>query len=179
MMTMRLPIKIVPATTFVQKVENKELKKKILWGEPFWNLFHVLAEKVKPESFPIIRVPLLQLIFTICSNLPCPDCCKHAVAYLTSIQYQNIQTKEQLKTMFFDFHNSVNARKKVDLYSRTALDEKYSRGLLGPILGVFLVHFQQKNKSIRMIADDLFKGRIAVQISNWFQANMDHFNYHG
>jgi hypothetical protein len=28
---------------------------KLRWGPPVWNLFHTLAEKVKPEYFPIVK----------------------------------------------------------------------------------------------------------------------------
>ena len=44
------------------------------WGPCTWYLFHTLAEKVKEESFPLIKESLISLIIRICSNLPCPEC---------------------------------------------------------------------------------------------------------
>jgi hypothetical protein len=169
-------IKVVTSSTIVQNLEvAQEKKKKIKWGEPFWNLFHVLAEKVNEETFPEIRDSLLQLIYTICVNLPCPDCAKHATNYLNTIRYDMIQTKMQLKDMLFQFHNSVNKRRQVEMFPREQLDEKYSRGLLGPIINEFLTHFQQKHKSIRMISDDFYRAKIGSRLVVWFQENMRYF----
>jgi len=169
-------LKVVQTTKFVQNLEAiQEVKKKIKWGEPFWNLFHVLAEKVKEDSFPEIRDSLLQLIHTICVNLPCPECAKHATNYLIAIRYDTIQTKSELKDMLYHFHNTVNKRRHVDLYPREQLDEKYSRGLLGPIINEFLKHFQQKSNSIRMISDDFYRLKIGNKLLLWFQENIPRY----
>ena len=169
-------LRVVKPTTYIQQIEAvEETKKKIKWGEPFWNLFHVLAEKVREDKFPEIRESLLQLIYTICQNLPCPDCAKHAVTYLNSIRYETIQTKLQLKEMLYQFHNSVNKRRNVALFPREQLEEKYSKGLLGPIINEFFKHFQQKHKSIRMISDDFYRSKIGMKLLSWFQEKMPDF----
>ena len=89
--------------------KNKPMK----WGAPTWFLFHTLAEKVKPEHFQDIKKDLLNLIYTICSNLPCQMCAKHAVQYLNNVNFNNITTKESLRFMLHRFHNEVNRRKNV------------------------------------------------------------------
>jgi hypothetical protein len=106
------------ATTPAPKpiVQPENGPKKMSWGEPTWILFHVLAEKIKDEEFSQIRPELLEVIYTICSNLPCPDCANHASMYLNDIRYKNIQTKEQLKTMLFQFHNTVNKKKDFAIF---------------------------------------------------------------
>ena len=151
--------------------------KKMKWGEPIWNLFHVLAEKVKESEFPRIRSELLNVIYTICSNLPCPDCANHAIQYLNDIHYKNIQTKEQLKNMLFRFHNEVNARKLFPLFPREQLEEKYSKYALHPVLYQFMAVFQDKHKSIRMIADDFHRTKIAQNLKQWFNDNIFAFNH--
>lgn len=166
------PPVIVTPKTYIQKVEEKENKKKIRWGEPFWNLFHVLAEKVKEDRFLEVRDSLLNLIHTICVNIPCPDCANHAKLYLNGINFKAIQTKTQLKEMLFQFHNSVNVRKFVPLFPRTMLDEKYARGQIVPIINHFLMHFNMKNKTIRMISDDFYRERVSQQLVKWFQENI-------
>ena len=90
--------------------------KKMDWGEPTWFLFHTLAEKVKEEEFQNIRVELLNIIYSICSNLPCPVCSTHAKQHLNGTNFNNIQTKQQLKDFFFHFHNIVNQRKYNNLH---------------------------------------------------------------
>jgi hypothetical protein len=75
-------------TNIVSITKNIDISvKKMKWGEPIWNLFHVLAEKVKEETFANIREELLNIIYTICANLPCPDCANHATTYMNNINY--------------------------------------------------------------------------------------------
>ena len=70
--------------------------KKMRWGEPTWYLFHALAEKVKEDKFHIVRQELLNTIYSICKNLPCPLCANHATEYMNGINFNTIQTKQNL-----------------------------------------------------------------------------------
>lgn len=150
-------------------------KKKMKWGEPTWFLFHVLAQKVKPEHFKRIRNELLDIIYTVCNNLPCPDCAAHASKYIASVNFNKIQTKEELKDMLFVFHNTVNERKGFPMFNRGDLDEKYAAANLVPIIQNFMVHFRDKHASIHMIANDLHRSRLSAKMSAWFQANLQYF----
>jgi hypothetical protein len=149
--------------------------KKMSWGEPTWNLLHVLAEKVKDEDFPAIRAELLEVIYAICSNLPCPDCANHAAMYLNDIRYKHIQTKEQLKTMLWSFHNTVNTKKGFPQFPRDQLETKYAAYTLIPTLYAFMVKFQDKHRSIRMIADDFHRSKIADKLKKWFNERISSF----
>jgi hypothetical protein len=153
----------------------QEPVKKMKWGEPFWFLFHTMAEKVKDELFPSVREELLNLIYTICINLPCPDCSKHATQYLNGIHFKRIQSKSELKEMLFIFHNVVNKKKNIPLFSREDLDTKYSNALMIPILNNFMVHFRNKKSSIQMIANDFHRERIFKELQNWFNKNIHIF----
>jgi len=166
-------------TTNIQvnpKVTSPEVgPKKMSWGEPTWNLLHVLAEKVKDEDFQGIRTELLEVIYTICSNLPCPDCATHAAIYLNDIRYKNIQTKEQLKHMLWTFHNVVNKKKDFPQFPRDQLETKYAAYPLIPTLHAFMVKFQDKHRSIRMIADDFHRSKIAEKLKRWFNDRISSF----
>lgn len=155
--------------------ENKTIKK-MKWGEPTWFLFHTIAEKVKSEYFSQIRKELFEIIIIICRNLPCPDCAEHATTYTNNINFNNIQTKEQLKDMLWTFHNSVNQRKMFPQFPREELDSKYSNANTIAILKNFMVHFQDKHASIRMIANDFFRNNIAEQLKKWFNNNIQYFD---
>jgi len=169
-------VSVVTSETFEEKVAVIQNGKKIKWGEPFWNLFHVLAEKVKDNDFPHIRAGLLNLIFTICSNLPCPDCTQHAVSYLNGINFNTIQTKEQFRDMLYHFHNAVNIRKGYPIYPKERLEEKYKLGNLIPIIEEFMRHFLAKPTSFRLIADDLQRKRVSHSIKEWFINHMYAFS---
>jgi hypothetical protein len=121
--------------------------KKMEWGEPTWFLFHTLAEKIKEEEFQNIRVEFLNIIYSICSNLPCPICSTHAKKHLNSTNFNNIQTKQQLKDFFFHFHNTVNQRKNYLLFDYQNINEKYSNDENNQIL--------EKDESFKVIASYL------------------------
>jgi hypothetical protein len=159
------------------KITTQEMKpqKKMKWGEPTWFLFHTLAEKVKEENFPSIRLDLINIIRIICSNLPCPDCANHATEYMKKINFASIKTKQDLKFMLFQFHNVVNQKKSFPLFSSDNLDSKYSNANTVNIIQNFMIHFQDKHHGIRMIANDLHRSRIADQLKTWFNNNLQYF----
>lgn len=170
-----------PKQTIKQLTNNpqplpNETQKKMVWGEPTWFLFHTLAEKVSEEKFSEIRKPLLDIIYTIATNLPCPTCSLHAKSYLDGINFNVIQTKEHLKIMLFDFHNHVNARKQYNIFSYEELSEKYSKAIVINIIHNFMSHFEQKSKSVRLIAEDLHRQRLIVVLKEWFNKYIQYFN---
>jgi hypothetical protein len=166
----------IPKPIVQNEVEGPKLPKKMKWGEPTWFLLHCLAEKVKEDVFPYIRLELLNVIFTICANLPCPDCANHASEYLKSINYKMIQTKEQLKNVLFSFHNMINVKKNMPIFPREQLENKYRNMIFIPTIYAFMEHFQDKHKSIRMIANDFYRARIAEQLKIWFNTNIQNFD---
>ena len=158
------------------QVIPQEPKPKMIWGAPIWFLFHTLAEKVKEEEFHIIRTDLLNNIYAICVNLPCPICSTHAKEYMDHTNFNTIRTKSDLKNMLFQFHNEVNKRKGYSLYPLSELDEKYSKAITVNIIQNFMIHFQDKHRSPKLIASDLQRTRIAMKLKEWFQQNIIHFD---
>jgi len=156
--------------------EEPKALPKMKWGQPTWYVLHCLAEKVKDEIFVYIRSELLNVIYMICANLPCPDCANHASEYLKSINYKMIQTKEQLKNVLYSFHNTVNAKKNMRIFPREELESKYQNMDLVSTIYTFIGHFQDKHKSIRMIANDFYRSRIADQLKVWLKNNIQKFN---
>jgi hypothetical protein len=162
-------------TIDVVNTNQQPAKKPMKWGEPTWFLFHTLAEKIKPEHFQEIRVELLNLIYTICTNLPCPNCAKHAIDYLNSVNFNTISTKEHLQMMLYIFHNEVNKRKKFQEFPFEELTPKYSRANTVNIIHNFMPHFEDKTGSVRLIADNLHRSRVALQMKAWFNKNIGCF----
>lgn len=150
------------------------IKKPMKWGEPTWFLFHTLAEKIKPEYYPEIQKELLNLIYTICSNLPCPSCAKHATQYLNAINFNTLTTKDSLRMMLYRFHNEVNKRKGFPDFPIEQLT-KYSSANTVNIIHNFMPYFEDRGGSIRLIADNLHRSRVALQIKAWFNKNIGLF----
>jgi len=159
----------------IQEVSSEPGTKKMKWGEPIWFFFHTIAEKVKSDSFPIIRMELFQMITSICRNLPCPICSQHAVTYLANTNINIIKTKEHLIDFFYTFHNEVNKRKGFAQFPRENLRDKYSKANTLNIINYFLIHLLDKSYSIRMIADDFHRKRLVEDIKKWLGSNLHHF----
>ena len=158
-------------------VNNDQInEKKMKWGAPIWYFFHTLAEKVKENEFLSIRNDLLNNIILICKNLPCPNCAAHATEYMSKINFNVINSKDDLKTLLLDFHNIVNKRKGYQIFTRKELDEKYSKAITINIFNSFLIVFQDKHKSIRMIADDMYRQRLSIILKDWITNNYNKFD---
>jgi hypothetical protein len=147
----------------------------MLWGKPTWFLFHTLCEKVLDNKFLEIRVQLLSTLYSICCNLPCPTCAEHAKKHLDGINFNAIQTKEDLKMVFFDFHNYVNSRKHLEIFKYEHLDV-YKNAITKNIIYNFIVQFTKKSKNIRYLADDLHRERLSIALRDWFKTNIHYFN---
>ena len=144
---------------------------KNLWGGPTWFLFHTLAHKVDEAQFGAVRAEMLSIFYNICCNLPCPYCSDHARKHLDSINFQAIQTKDQLKRMLYEFHNKVNLRKGYPEFPYEQLDAKYNQAITVNIIQNFIVAFTRKTHNIRLLADDLKRRHIYIKLRTWFQQN--------
>ena len=151
-------------------------KKKVKWGQPTWFLLHTLAEKVKPEVFFYICKPLLNVIFKICTNLPCPDCANHATKYLQGINLDTITTKEQLKTMLWQFHNVVNEKKNYPILPRQDLDEKYRSANTINIIRNFIYYFEQRHNGMHLSANKFNRDINVVSVKKWLAENIQYFD---
>lgn len=145
------------------------------WGQPTWFLLHTLAEKVKDEHFNLLRKDLLDVIFKICNNLPCPDCANHATRYMQSVNIENIRNKHHLKQMLFTFHNSVNAKKNYPIFQFDELTPKYSKAITVNILTNFMQHFEQSYSS-RVNPNNFHRSRTVTVLKKWFSENVQYFD---
>ena len=152
------------------------LPKKMSWGEPIWFLFHTLAHKIKEEHFLRLRDELLNNIYNICNNLPCPACAKHATEYMNKVNFRTIARKQDLKDLIFVFHNSVNERKGMPLFQYSELDAKYHLANTRNIIVNFINTFQKKNNSVNMIATDMYRTRLVAILKDWFKNNIQYFD---
>lgn len=171
----KVPPPIPPPTVTQPQIEPPKQEAKMTWGQPTWFLFHTLAEKVIDTHFSDIRAGLLDVIYSICLNLPCPKCAEHAKGHLNGINFNTIRTKDHLKMLLFDFHNLVNSRKGYAIYKYEDL-KKYELAITKNIIHNFLTEYNKKSKNIRYLADDLHRERMASSLKKWFSENLVHFH---
>ena len=158
----------IPVPEVIQPSDADKMK----WGPPTWFMLHTMAEKVDAERFGEIKPGLLTVINMIISNLPCPICSEHGKQFLNSVNFNNIQTKEDLKHLLFDFHNLVNSRKKYAIFTYEELNEKYSKAITVNVMQNFMIQFTKKSGSIRLIADDLHRQRMVSTIKTFLNTNI-------
>ena len=170
--------KSVPIQTIQPQTVNANSTQdiKMTWGPPIWFLFHTLAEKIRVESFYLIKTSLLNNIYSICSNLPCPICTNHAIDYLNKINFNNIQSKEELIKMLYTFHNEVNKRKKLELFSYNEVETKYKTAITKNVIVYFMLNYEKKTKNVRMPSNEFHRKNLIIILKKWFNENMHHFN---
>jgi hypothetical protein len=166
---------IMNAIVDIPHVVVEEAKKEMLWGQPMWLMLHTLAEKVDPDRFYEVREGLLNIIYIICTNLPCPLCSAHAKEFLNGINFNTIATKDNLKYLLFDFHNLVNSRKKYKTFLYENLNI-YETSNTYRVIQNAMFFFTRKSGSFRLIADDMHRKRTSFEINKWFVQNIHFFN---
>lgn len=87
------------------------------WGPYVWIFIHTFCERIHNDFFIKNKNTVINLLFGICKNLPCPSCTQHASSYLRNVITKRITNKDDLKRFFFDFHNDVNKRLHKDIYT--------------------------------------------------------------
>jgi len=150
-------------------VENK-----MPWGEPTWYLLHTLAEKVRESVFPNVKRSFFRFIILLCNNLPCPECSQHAGTYLAGINFNAIETKEQLKTMLWNFHNIVNKKKGYPFFPLEDLN-KYNRANTSNIISNFFYFYTRKNYSMKVGAHSFHKDLATKEMRRWLNQNARYF----
>ena len=151
--------------------------KKMKWGEPIWYFFHTIAEKVKEDMFPIIRVELLANIYSICANLPCPKCTKHAMEYMSKVNFDSISTKEDLKIFLFNFHNEVNKRKDLPIFQLIELNAKYPTAKTLSIFQNFFTEYSKIDFNINLLSENTNRRILIPKLKRWFNMNINSFNF--
>ena len=143
------------------------------WGTPTWYFFHTLAEKIKENEYDGIKKDVLLHIKNICSVLPCPDCRDHAVNFMKRINIGHVNTKEQLKQMLCEFHNSVNARTGSPQYSVDGL-ELYKRANFSKIFAYFKQEIGRPLHN-RQLSDAMARQMVLKNVTIFLQNNRHKF----
>lgn len=136
-----------------------------------------MAETVREDRFAEAWSDLLQIIATMCSNLPCPDCATHATQYLAAhADLREAKTKDALRQALCAFHNSVNARKgRFPLFDPARLGETYGSVNVTAAAARALFFFQSRHSAPpgMLVPHTLARDRVAGMVRVWIAANAD------
>ena len=119
-------------------------KENLLWGTYSWILLHWVTYNIRSEYFDTEKEILFGFIKELFDNLPCPNCRNHAQTYLMNVPLKNIETKENLVSYIYNFHNIVNlrGRKKYEAFS---IMDKYAHVNVNNMLAAWNIHFNYGN----------------------------------
>lgn len=160
-------------TNYNQK--QTPVNEKQYWGRPTWMFLHTLAEKVNEQHFDILKSQLCDFIIQICHNLPCPVCANHARKYMNNVNFNNITTKQALKKMLFDFHNTVNKQKSYPQFNIIDLDATYSNAHLIHSYNNFVRNYHM-NGYVRYMVETANRKKLVSILSKWFKTNLHYFS---
>ena len=125
---------------------------KIIWGNTVWFLFHTLAHKIKESDFNELKNDIIYLVKTVSTNLPCPECSQDAANELNKVKFDNINSKEELKLLLFNFHNYVNRKLKKPIFELSQLDNKYSKANIKVIYRNFFIIFASNSNTPQLMS---------------------------
>jgi len=145
-----------------------------IWGPKIWSFFHTLIEKIKEEYFPIVGFPTFNMIKQICKTLPCPDCSLHATQFLSKVDFKHIKTKNDFKTLFYIFHNSVNKRKNKEMYNVMDLNIYKTKNIIREYNNFVLVYNTKGNH--KLMADSFARDIVVKQLKSFLFKNSKYFN---
>ena len=153
------------------------------WGSSTWLLLHTLSSKLHEEKVQggnsNKMKELVEIIYLICTNLPCAECSNHARQYLNTISFlKQVPSKSDLQRVLFQFHNNVNQRKGYRQFTTDEFDDKYSACVTRRIMQSFFHHFGNTRKNFlpKLMADDMYRQGIIRNLKHWMIGNLDLFH---
>ena len=127
---------------------------KSLWGPPCWSIMHILATRIKEEDFENKKESLWFIINQICNNLPCPECRQHAVSLMRQTKKENIlKSKDNLEIFLFDFHNLVNKKKGLTLFTKEEYNLKYKKANVREVVINFINIFNASSRNNNLMME--------------------------
>ena len=147
------------------------------WGVSTWHLLHYIAEKISDEFYINNKNEIINMVKTICYNLPCPDCAGHAKYYLNSLNSNLFVNKEEFKKVLYNFHNTVNKSLSKPLfhYSKLKIYKKYNLGIILNNFSLFYGKRYGNSLQLSLQSNQLTRRNIVKQVNLWFKLNMKEF----
>ena len=163
---------VINQVQYITNTKNPDMT----WGAPVWSFLHTIAEKIKEEDFDNLKGELFEIIVKVCSNLPCPECTRHATEYMKKINFNKITCKRELKLMLYTFHNSVNQNKNFKEFPLLELDEKYASVNTIEVFNKFAINLEYKRPYVHVILGESQRKSTVKKIKQWLIDNLHIFN---
>ena len=151
------------------------LMKKKVWGPIIWNLLHCITIKIKDEYFNSEKKELFNIIYKICTYLPCPICANSATFLLKKNKISSLKTKKELINFIYNLHNEVNKKTKKQYVSKNILDIYEKKNFRNTLNDYYFLSLNTKyNQNLMYIVHT--KKSFLNKYSNYFKKNIHKFN---
>lgn len=140
------------------------------WGSNIWIFLHSLMAKINHENFSENKNKLIEIIFKICSNLPCPECSQHSISFLKTVQFKNVTKKEDLIEILFVFHNQVNKNLNKSEFPENLLNN-YKNNNIITVLNNFIISFNIKTNIPALMNQSFIRRNITKEIKSYITNN--------
>lgn len=145
------------------------------WGTPTWYFFHSFAHHINEGFYMKNKDKICNMLKSICLNLPCEDCTRHASRYTRgTLNSRNLKDKEALKRYFFDFHNDVNIKLRKPTFSDY---DMYNKSNLSEISKLFFSTFGRHNNPLRGFSDQMNRNHIIDNMKTFLTTNSMYFKW--
>ena len=151
------------------------------WGTHIWNFLHILCEKIDDNYYLNNHENVNNIIYLICTNLPCPDCSEHASNTLknTSFPINKIKNKDDLTKYIFYFHNEVNKKlnsKQIEFNDYLEnFKSKYKNANIYVALKNYNSAIQSNKSNENLILHRFSMNRNLKRINSYFSENINRF----
>lgn len=143
------------------------------WGNPTWIFLHTIVSKINKYKFNENKEVIIDIIKSICFNLPCPECSKHSLEFLNTIKFQNVTKKEDLIEILYVFHNQVNKNLRKPEFQEENL-EIYKSYDITEKLNIFLKAYNARLPNALMNLS-FRRTKITKKIIEYFSKNKEVF----
>ena len=138
------------------------------WGYMTWSLFHTLIELLPEKCYNELGPKLLNIMKSLCTVLPCPECSEHATEYLRGITFNHLPTKQHFKIFLHQFHNTVNYKTRKPFHDETVL-EQYKKGNIRVMYRNVYILFTKNYGNSRMMMYSVRRGRVLKNLNQFIQ----------
>jgi len=147
--------------------------KNISWGNPTWIFLHTIVSKINKLHFNENKEYIIDIITSICFNLPCPECSTHSIEFLNTVNFQNVNKKEDLIEILYVFHNQVNKNLHKPEFDEKQL-EVYNSKDITETLNTFLKSYNMRLPSALMNLS-FRRTKVTKKIIEYFSKNKELF----
>jgi hypothetical protein len=101
----------------------------------------------------------------------------HAGDYVSKVNWNLIQNKQQLIDLLWQFHNDVNRRKGHPYFDHELLTTTYGGKNIVEVVHTFMYYYEDKKSKgpNSAIAQKFHRQQVANRLKSWFNVNIQYF----